>query len=337
MSIYYNILQENNKNTRLFKHFSFSEKELEEFHGNFKDFDYIITKELFKTAKKIQKKYEKIEGKRGIVIPFYDKDYNVFVLDILTKEDLEGKKFHRILIKPVIFLSSLVIKEMEEEIKKFAFKYNYPAGVIDSYTIFIVGQYRLDNNPIKNTFFHGKKQSNVMFCYIITKSPFKALERIFTILIEFYRSRLKKFIDSFRLGKYFEKTDNIRTFPKFLIGVGYKINSFIGNFIKRLVVIIDLLESLVVLLRIGKNIKKLKKEASKFLNKIRFYILRKTKTKNISKNTLLYGFKEIQNENGKENHEINEKDIKKFKFIPILIYYNELLFYNYLNNFNKIE
>jgi vacuolar-type H+-ATPase subunit F/Vma7 len=276
----------NNENIPVYKSFV-EEEELRGIFEEFKGFETTIIVLLEKLIKKISKKYEKIEERKDCIKFHYDLVTKTIIIDLPTKENLDvpGRNHHRIVILPCLSLSKETIKFNEELIKEIAFKYKLPPGKIDSYTLVFIAMYNLDYR----SFFRGRKENNVMFLYIISKNPRICLKRLYKVLIKFYKERLGAMIEAFNLDNHWYKKGNIGSFPRYLIGVFYKIDLYSYKFIKKLVYFIDKLETI---------LKERKKE-----HKL---------------STLLYV-------NNKELKKPIEKSFKNYRKIPILLYIRSIL------------
>jgi hypothetical protein len=228
---------------------------------------------------------------------FFDKETNIYIIDLLTKEEPEdrGRRYHRIAIKFQLFLSSETLKSSEELLKEVAFNYKYPPdGKMDSYTLAIVAMYRLDNEA----FFRGKKDKNSMICYIISKNPKKILERIYKILIDFYRGRLARLLDSFKLENYFYKYDRISKFPRFLLKAFNNASSYLYRFVRRTIYLIDKLERTIIFQKAKPILKNFKQIKQSIADKL-YHLLYREESK---------------------KEETLEKSLKKYRELPILLY-----------------
>jgi hypothetical protein len=277
-------------------------EELEKFYEDFESrFEIPIIVSLKYTLKKIKKKFEKIEGRREVVKTFFDRETQIYIIDLPTKEEPEdrGRRYHRIAIKFNSTLYSETLKSEEELLKEVAFNYKYPDGRIDSYTLVLVAMYRLDDRA----FFKGKKDKNLMICYIISKNPKKVLERLYKILIKFYRKRLAGLLASLKLENYFYEYDRISKFPRFLLKAFYNVSSYLYRFARRMLYLIDKLERTIIFMKAKKVIKNPKQIKQSIADKLY---------------TLLYK-KDIKKEYSLE------EEVRNYREIPILLYIRSMV------------
>jgi len=129
--------------------------------------------------------------------------------------------YHRIIIKTLPYLDKEIMLEESQILqkRKYVSHGRGPAGTIDSTTIVLMArqispsaliQYREDKKliyygqkPKREWFLRGKKrQGNLMIMPIITKVPEIAIKRLLTVLMKFYKDRLKALVKSLYLMRF---------------------------------------------------------------------------------------------------------------------------------------
>jgi hypothetical protein len=315
MEVKETMLPENNKNIRLYKLlYNNVNKLLYNYELKLKEEDLKIYDELnnfiniifcFLTSflKSFNRFVEKIEGKPFINKIHFDDKLKILIIDLLTKieYDIPFYHFHRIAIKFNLFLSKETIKDEEELLKEIAFKWKYPAGVIDSYTLIFAALYNLDFK----SFFKAKKQSNVLICYIIPNNKNCCskkrheifIERFFKILDKFYRHRIEGMLIPFNFEEKFYKYANIQLFPKEVIGVFRKIDNSIANMLKRF---------LLLLSKISNWFKRIENKYKR-------------------KPSIIYNYNPKEEEGKDEKLKLLDYEIKKYRKVPILFYIKSTL------------